>query len=551
MSEYGPPNGPGRESDPRRPGDGQGTPPAGSQDQTGPLRLPASQQGDGSGWAAPSAAPAAGAPGWSGAPAQPDPQQGWQNAPGPQGWQPPAGAPQGWQSPPAGAPQGWAGDPAAPQQGWDPNTGQPTFQQDTEPPKQKSRGPILVIAAALVALLLVGTGVWYFAYRDTKPAAGASTPQAAVETFATALSSNDLVGMATALDPAEGSVYQDFNVAILDEMKRLEIIKSDVEPNSLTGSTITVSGLTYGATTTPQPDHLAFVEVTGGTLTVTSDPSKVPFTDKIDTALSDALGPQWDEMQGSAQTQTVNIADATQELGHPLRIATVMRDGEWYPSVFYTVAGLATDAAGLAQPTAADTIPAAGADSESAAVDQLIAAATAGDLEKVIGLLPPDEMGVVHDYGKLLIQQTGEPTAEDLGGVGFSNAQWDVTDVAGGRKVSLLSADVETPEGTVTITRDVAAGTLTISGIPDQPTITLDDATLESLASQMGEDLDPQVLDIVKREFKQLIGLGVVTTQVDGKWYVSPIRTGSDVLISLMKGLEPADIDYFISLAGN
>jgi hypothetical protein len=39
--------------------------------------------------------------------------------------------------------------------------------------------------------------------------------------------------------------------------------------------------------------------------------------------------------------------------------------------------------------------------------------------------------------------------------------------------------------------------------------------------------------------------------QVDGKWYVSPVRSFGDVFTSLLKGLEPGDIDYLISLAGN
>ena len=59
------------------------------------------------------------------------------------------------------------------------------------------------------------------------------------------------------------------------------------------------------------------------------------------------------------------------------------------------------------------------------------------------------------------------------------------------------------------------------------------------------------MLDIIKREFKQIIGLGIVTVQVDGKWYVSPIRSFSDIFVSLLKGLEPGDVDYLISLAQN
>ncbi len=60
------------------------------------------------------------------------------------------------------------------------------------------------------------------------------------------------------------------------------------------------------------------------------------------------------------------------------------------------------------------------------------------------------------------------------------------------------------------------------------------------------------MLKIIKQEFKQIIGLGVVTVQgPDGKWYVSPIRSFSDIFVSLLKGLDSDDVDYLISLAKN
>ena len=37
-------------------------------------------------------------------------------------------------------------------------------------------------------------------------------------------------------------------------------------------------------------------------------------------------------------------------------------------------------------------------------------------------------------------------------------------------------------------------------------------------------------------------GIGVVATEVDGKWYVSPFRTYSELFLTLMRGLEPKDI---------
>ena len=142
-------------------------------------------------------------------------------------------------------------------------------------------------------------------------------------------------------------------------------------------------------------------------------------------------------------------------------------------------------------------------------------------------------------------------SAQDLG-VEFTNVTWEESDVTGGKKLSIKSMTVTADGQTVTIERDAANGSLTVT-LPDQPAVTLDEDTIDTyLADAMGSaDLDQQALDIIKREFKQVIGLGLVTVQVDGKWYVSPIRSVSDIFVSLLKGLEPGDVDYLINLAKN
>ena len=99
---------------------------------------------------------------------------------------------------------------------------------------------------------------------------------------------------------------------------------------------------------------------------------------------------------------------------------------------------------------------------------------------------------------------------------------------------------------------DPTAGSLTVSA-PGQAAVTIDDSTIDTYIAQYADasDLDPQAVEIIKREFKQIIGLGLVTVQVDGNWYVSPVRSAGDVFTSLLRGLEPGDVDYLITLAGN
>ncbi len=506
---------------------------------------------------------------WQGAPTGP---QGWQQpatvpgrptgqpyrAPGQAGpWQPaqPAG-PQGWpqpaptqQFPPAGpGTQPGPGGPAGPGGPGTPWSGQPT----PAPSGGKSRTPVVITAIAVVVALVAAAAVYFFAIRDTnnQTASGSNTPQESVTALFTTLGNADPIGLADQLDPAEASLFTDLNSDIITELKRLEVLSPAASADTMTGTTISVQNVTVDpATETINPD-LQIVKLTGGTLTIASDPKNIPLSDKI----KDAFGSTIDQAQ--PQSQTINIADqVAKNDGKPFRIATVRRDGQWYVSLFYTIADNAVQEAGLANPTAADRIAPVGSASPEAAVDALVKQATAGNVEGVIAVTSPEEMGVLHDYGKLLIQQgdAGSLTSDvtDLG-VTVDNVTWTTSDVTGGKKVSLGSLTLTADGQTVTLTRDPAANSVALT-VPGQPAVTLDESTIDTyLQDSLGSgDLDPQLLDIIKREFKQVIGLGVVTVQVDGQWYVSPVRSFSDVFVSLLQGLQPGDVDYLIKLAGN
>ncbi len=483
-------------------------------------------------------------PGQPGGPAAPW-QPGQPN--GPQGWQQPSTQ----QFPPAGAPgPGGPGGPAGPGGPGAPWSGQPG------PTPGKNRTPVLITVIAVVVALVAAGAVYFFAIRDrnTSTAGGENTPQESVTALFTTLSNSDPIGLADRLDPAEAALFTDLNTDVITELKRLEILSPAASADAMTGTNITVQNLTFDGAPEQINPNLQIVKLTGGTITISSDPNSIPLSDKI----KDAFGSTIDQAQ--PQSQTVNIADAVKENGgEPIRVATVQRNGQWFVSLFYTIADNAVHAAGLANPTEADRIAPVGSGSPEAAVDALIKQATAGNLEGVIAVTSPEEMGVLHDYGKLLIQQSdaGSLSSDvtDLG-VTVDNVSWTTSEVTGGTKVSLASLTLTAEGQTVTLTRDAAANSVTLK-VPDQPEVTLDETTIDSyLTEAMGSgsgsgDLDPQLLEIIKREFKQVIGLGVVTVEVDGQWYVSPVRSFSDVFVSLLKGLEPGDVDYLISLSGN
>ncbi len=392
--------------------------------------------------------------------------------------------------------------------------------------------------------LLAGTAVWFFAFRGTaETAGGQTTPAAAASALFSAVGNNDLLGAAAQLDPVEAHLFADMTGDILTELKRLGVVKADVKPDSVTGVTITTKDLAYAAAPQQINDHISIVNLTGGTITATFSGS-LPFSDKINEAFPDLK----DSVHPS--TSTVDIANEVAKLGHPIRIATVKRDGKWYPSLFYTIADNWAYSEKGGDYTLSPIAPRGSATPQDA-MNTFLDMATTGSAAGVIATLSPDEMGVLQDYGSLIIGQVG--TSTDLGNAKITKAEWDVTDVTGGKKVSIKDLEVTSGGDVYAVVRDPASGSLRLT-LPGQGTVNINPADPDNFQSWIdqtgGSDLDPQVIDIITREFPKIIGLGVVMVQAgDGQWYVSPIRTYSDVMTSLLSGLQPADVDYLISLA--
>jgi len=430
---------------------------------------------------------------------------------------------------------------------------------------KKSRAPILITAIAVVVALIAGGGVYFCAHKSSQGSGGADSPQQAASEMLLSLSNKDPLGVLDKLDPAEAALASDYNKEVTTALQRLQILSPSTAIQS--GSKITVTGLTLGPTTDKINDHVTVVNVTGGSVTVITDVSQLPLTSKISTALGSKL-------TKLNRTKTFQIADEVAKIGHPIRIATVNRDGKWYTSLFYTAADAWAQQLKTGNPTAADAIAAQGGSSPEDAMNQLLTAATSADYAKIIALLPPQEMAAVHDYGKLLLAKIpasgiGGGTPATLSDVKFSDATWNVSDVPGGKLVSLKTLTITTGSRKITVVRDKDAGSLTVT-LPDQPSIVFTKDTVGKYiakalparlfggaASSSSDDetsgssssVPPQVLSIIGNEFEQLIGVGVVMTPANGQWFVSPVRSYSELTVSVLNGLQPSDIDYFLSLA--
>ncbi|WP_199432196.1 flagellar basal body protein FliL [Qaidamihabitans albus] len=477
--------------------------------------------------------------------------------PGPGGqWPPQQGAPQqgGYYPPPGpqyGAPQQYpAGPPQQPypQPGYYQQQPPPGLgvapPQPPQPPKKSRRGLVVALVAALV-LALGGGATWFALSQGDSVAAGAETPGEAAMNLATSLGNGDIVGLLTTLAPAEAAVLTDPVAETTDELKRLGILDQDADPQALTGIEISTENLTFDDAQAEQVnDHLTITKLTGGKLTVNTDFSKVPVAeDFLDAALSEG---EQRELEQAPQTETIDIGEKVRETGEPVRIATVKVGDEWYPSLLYTIADYALQDAG--EPWPQQAIPANGAGSPGEAVQQTVQAALDGDINRVIELLPPDEMGVLHDAGPVIVAAAGGAAGPT--GVEITKLETETSDVTGGTRATLTALELQKDGGasTFALTRDGDCYRMTVDGRSD-----------ELCADQLGAMIQSESDTTLPPEAQQALqslgtgvmeqGLGVVTTEVDGKHYVSPLRTFNELGMTVLRSLEREDIEGLLRAA--
>ncbi|MGW6931725.1 flagellar basal body protein FliL [Lentzea sp. NPDC054927] len=472
-------------------------------------------------------------------------QQGGYQQGGPQGYpqQQPGGYPQQGGYPQTG-PQGF------PQQGY-PQTGPQGFPQQGfeqqpfgyapmggEPPKKKRTG--LVITAVVAVLLLIGGGVTFFALKKSDPAAnaGQDTPAVAAKNLIEQLGSGDVVGIMASLAPAEAALSKDYMDSMTKEMKRLEILKPEADPNKMSGVEFKSENIKFDEAKAEKiNDHLTINKLVEGKITVTSDISKVPLTDKLMDAIGDKVS------LTKSETKTWDITAEVQKRGTPIGIASIKVGDKWYPSAFYTIANVGLEEEKLKWPQ--QGFAPQGAGSAEDAAKELVNAALDGDLKKVISLLPPDEAGVLQDLGPLLLEQAGtvKPTGAKLNAL-----ETDVKDVTGGKQVTVKKLSVTAEGETVTITRD---GDCYAADVPGQGSQKLCADDITQLLQQQGKSKIPTAaVEVIGRVAASVMktGVGVVSTEVDGKWYVSPIRSYYELALTVFRGFEPKDVDALIEL---
>ena len=402
-------------------------------------------------------------------------------------------------------------------------------------PKKRRNGLIIGVVAAVVVAAGAGVGTW-FALNHASTV-GAASPQDAATKLLADVGNDDVLGMVNDLPPAEASLLRDTIQGTTDQLKRLQVIKPDATPQGATGVTVHTSGITFdNAGAERINDHLTITKLVSGTITISQGMSGNNFTDSF-------LHSAFPNGVPSGKTQTVNIADAVKQLGHPIRIATVNVNGSWYPSLFYSIADAGLQESHKQWP--AQSIPAVGASSPDAAVQQFVQAIANSDARGVIERTAPDEMAALHDVGQVLVDSAGSGGS---GSFKIDSMHFADRSVSGGTDAVLTGMTITEGDNQITVTASGGCYAMQASTGESQRFCASDvTKQLDSGDHFLPAALTKLLTDMVTGMMNK--GVGVVATQVNGQWYVSPGRTISQLVLDMYGTITPDDLANLLKLA--
>jgi hypothetical protein len=418
--------------------------------------------------------------------------------------------------------------------------GPANYWQPAPPPKRKRTGLLVGVIVAVVVLAAGGVGTWLALNRTAAAGStGSATPQAAAVKLAADVGNSDVIGIVNDLPPSEAALVRDSITSSTDQLKRLQVVKPDVNSQAPGGVTIATKGITFDPAG-PQRinDHLAIAMLTGGTITVNADLAKFGYTDKF-------LKSVFPNGTPASETQTLNIADAVRQLGHPIRIATVEVNGKWYPSLFYSIADAALQSSNQQWPTR--SIPANGAASADDAVRQFVQALMDENVTQAIGLTSPDEMAALHDAGQAIVDSAGNthPSGVKIDSISFADRT-----VPGGVDAVVSSMTLDSNGDRIQITQGGGCYSIQAQG-----------RTQRLCASDLTQQMHGGVTGFLPPAFTKVLqdfatgmmnsGIGIVASQVDGQWYVSPGRTITQLTTDVFSSISADDFAALLQLGNH
>ncbi len=415
---------------------------------------------------------------------------------------------------------------------------------------KRGRGKLLgAIAAGVMLLGGVGTAI---AIRSNANS-GAASPEAAVQSMMNSIEAGDWLGAMETMPQGERQFYVKVAEKSISEAKRLGFLSEAGSARKVSGIKIDFKDITMQSLTVS--DRVARVTITGGSVTSDVTASQLPIGD----VLSKLMGHENATLTDQHNEQTITPNDDSSK-GF---IGTVKDDEGWHVSLMYTAAENARGEKAMPK----EAIAAKGAASPEKAVEEMVRAGLSADVNRVVELVDPQEGAVFHDYGQLLVDAVSQddidptywPKVEEMQ---LTSTPGDWGTVVGVKKIVMVSTNSD----------DGSKDKITFEQSGDCTSITSEtDGEVSDTQQFCSSDVQDLFLNdgdgtcdegdegcaranVAKDVMRAITGRaaanpyqsGVVTRQIDGKWYVSPSSTVVAAIFRFTKLVERSDIEKIL-----
>ncbi len=419
-------------------------------------------------------------------------------------------------------------------------------------PAAAKRGRGKLVGAIAAGVMLLGGAGTAIAIRSSSNS-GAVSPEAAVQSMMNAIEAGDWLGAMETMPQGERQFYVKVAEKSMTEAKRLGFLSEAGSARKVSGIKIDFKDITMQSLTVN--DRIARVTITGGSVTSDITASELPIGDVLNKLMGHANASVTD----LHNEQTITPDDDSSK-GF---IGTVKDDDGWHVSLMYTAAENARGRKAMPR----EAIAAKGAGSPEKAVEEMVQAGLSADVNRVLELVDPQEGAVFHDYGQLLVDAVNQddidttdwPKVEELQ---LTSAPGDWGTVVGLKKLVVAStnsdngskerATIEQSGNCTSITSETDGEVMDTQKFcsTDMQDMflnggdgTCDEGDQDCARANVAQDV---MRAITNRAAANPLQSGIVTRQIDGKWYISPSSTLADAIFRLTKLVERSDIEKLL-----
>ncbi len=422
------------------------------------------------------------------------------------------------------------------------NGGAPGFEGGAVDGHRRSKGALVGAVLGVTALVAAGAfAVVKITGNDAE--GGAASPAEVGTSLTSALDNEDFLGVIDLLLPGEREAFREPMIDLVGHLSRLEILSDDADLSKVGGIDIQFADVTVREESTNVAD-ISNIYLSGSS-TITVDGDKVPLGDLVIDELFDGERPDMD-----AEPENSEFDDT--------KMTVVERDGRWYLSALYSAAEAGRDGS--------DDIPESGVEAKGAstpegAVQQMIDAVSDLDLEVIIATLDPSEAEALQRYAPVFLNEA-QAQLDDVG------LDWAITDttftVSGDGSRRSVAIDTLVFDATVpdigTVRAELKDGCLKATAEFDGEIQEFSACRGDAAGSVFGgfgfgddgfgdDAAGQKMFDVAEEAFADYEGAGISVHEVDGEWYVSPLRSGFDAYNGLLGALDADELRDIIAAA--